>query len=83
MHLNIGEADFSQGMLLSAIAIYALAMLAYACDFAFGRRPAASGLAATPASAAAEPELIGAAVAAPGVSAAAARPHSNRAAGPG
>jgi cytochrome c-type biogenesis protein CcsB len=65
VHLNIGLADFSQGLLLSAIVIYALAMLAYAGDFAFGRRPA-SVLAGAQGTVAAAPELVGAAAAAPG-----------------
>ncbi|HEY7143449.1 MAG TPA: c-type cytochrome biogenesis protein CcsB [Streptosporangiaceae bacterium] len=63
MHLNIGLADFSQGMLLSAIVIYALAMLGYAGDFAFGRRPAATAAAGASAAAPAAAELIGASVA--------------------
>jgi cytochrome c-type biogenesis protein CcsB len=69
VHLNIGLADFSQGLLLSAIVIYALAMLAYAGDFAFGRRPA-SALAGASGTVAAAPELVSAAVAAPGTTAA-------------
>ncbi len=44
MPVNIGLADVSNDLLLAAVVIYALAMLAYACDFAFGRKraPAAS-----------------------------------------
>ncbi len=40
MPINTGLADFSNGMLMAAVAIYAVAMLAYACDFAFGKKPA-------------------------------------------
>jgi cytochrome c-type biogenesis protein CcsB len=54
MHINIGEADLSHALLLAAIVAYALAMLAYACDFAFGRHWVA---AVAPA---AVPELVGA-----------------------
>jgi cytochrome c-type biogenesis protein CcsB len=38
--INTGLAGFSNGMLMVAVAIYAVAMLAYACDFAFGKKPA-------------------------------------------
>ena len=38
MHINIAEADLSHALLLLAIVGYALAMLAYAADFAFGRQ---------------------------------------------
>lgn len=54
MPVNSGLADVSNGLLLSTVVIYALAMLAYACDFAFGRVTAA---AAAPARV---PELVGA-----------------------
>ncbi len=54
MPVNSGLADLSNGLLLSTVVIYALAMLAYACDFAFGRVTAA---AAAPARV---PELVGA-----------------------
>ncbi|HEY1621085.1 MAG TPA: hypothetical protein VGG25_25900, partial [Streptosporangiaceae bacterium] len=33
--INSGLADASNGLLLSTVILYALAMLAYACDFAF------------------------------------------------
>lgn len=39
MPVNSGLAEASNALLLSTVVIYALAMLAYACDFAFGRRP--------------------------------------------
>jgi cytochrome c-type biogenesis protein CcsB len=36
--VNTGLADISNDFLLAAVVIYALAMLAYACDFAYGRK---------------------------------------------
>jgi cytochrome c-type biogenesis protein CcsB len=36
--VNTGLADISNDLLLAAVVIYALAMLAYACDFAFGNK---------------------------------------------
>jgi cytochrome c-type biogenesis protein CcsB len=57
-----GLAQFSNATLLAAIAIYAVAMLAYACDFAFGKRQAAEGTAArAQPKRVSEPALIGAA----------------------
>ncbi len=38
MPVNIGLADVSNFCLLAALVIYAIAMLCYACDFAFARR---------------------------------------------
>ena len=38
MPVNTGLADISNDLLLTAVVIYALAMLAYACDFAFGKK---------------------------------------------
>lgn len=60
MPVNTGLAAVSNDFLLAAVAIYALAMLAYAFDFAFGSRkaPAASAVRAR--------ELVGAAAAGPG-----------------
>jgi len=67
MHINIAEADLSHALLLLAIVGYALAMLAYAADFAFGRQrltgPAAAAAAAgapAPAEAQAQPVAVGA-----------------------
>ena len=45
---NTGLADFSNVTLVLAIVLYAVAMLAYACDFAFGKRQAAATSAARP-----------------------------------
>jgi cytochrome c-type biogenesis protein CcsB len=52
-------ADVSNGLLLSTVVIYALAMLAYACDFAFGHRAVAATAPAR------VPELVGAVSGAP------------------
>jgi cytochrome c-type biogenesis protein CcsB len=38
MPVNAGLADISNDFLLVAVAVYALAMLSYACDFAFGKK---------------------------------------------
>jgi cytochrome c-type biogenesis protein CcsB len=53
--VNLGLAQASNALLLSTVVIYALAMLAYACDFAFGRRPAAAAATIR------VPELVGSA----------------------
>ncbi len=37
MPINIAAADTSNGLLLSTVIIYAIAMLCYACDFAFAK----------------------------------------------
>ncbi|MGI9006487.1 MAG: c-type cytochrome biogenesis protein CcsB [Streptosporangiaceae bacterium] len=60
---NTGLADLSNATLVFAIVLYALAMVAYACDFAFGKRQAAAA-----AEVRREPELVPAGVGA-GVSA--------------
>jgi cytochrome c-type biogenesis protein CcsB len=65
--VNTGLASVSNDFLLCAVAIYALAMVAYAFDFAFGRKKA------TAAAPARVPELVGAAAdASPGTAAASA-----------
>jgi cytochrome c-type biogenesis protein CcsB len=38
MHVNTGLADTSNAFLVATVLLYALAMLAYACDFAFARQ---------------------------------------------
>jgi cytochrome c-type biogenesis protein CcsB len=55
MPINHGLADASNGFLLTTVVLYALAMLAYACDFAFRKDRLVAG---TPA--ARVPELVGA-----------------------
>jgi cytochrome c-type biogenesis protein CcsB len=63
--VNIGLADTSNGCLLLAVILYALGMLAYACDFAFSKQRLLA--AAGPAKAAGEvAELAGAGVLAGG-----------------
>jgi cytochrome c-type biogenesis protein CcsB len=54
MPINTGLAQVSEHLLLSTVIIYALAMLAYACDFAFG------GVRAPASAPARAPELVGA-----------------------
>ena len=44
MPINGTLADLSNGLLLAAVVLYALAMLCYACDFAFGRDRLLAGL---------------------------------------
>ena len=76
MPVNSGLAQLSENLLLFTIVVYALAMLAYACDFAFGRQR-------TPESAAGEaPELVSAGVVAGTANNAAAR-RSQPIRGPG
>ena len=45
---NIGLADLSNATLVLTIALYAIAMLAYACDFAFGKPPEAAAASGRP-----------------------------------
>jgi len=52
--VNTGLAHVSNDFLLFAVAVYAVAMLAYACDFAFGKKPAPAVVKAR------VPELVGA-----------------------
>ncbi len=44
MRIDTTLAGFSNGLLLAAILLYALAMLCYACDFAFARHRLMAGL---------------------------------------
>jgi cytochrome c-type biogenesis protein CcsB len=53
--VNSGLADLSNDLLLTAVVIYALAMLAYACDFAFGKKAPAARNARVPALVGAQP----------------------------
>jgi cytochrome c-type biogenesis protein CcsB len=52
--VNIDLADVSNSCLLAAVILYALAMLAYACDFAFGKQRLMAAVASD-----AVPELVG------------------------
>jgi len=67
---NAGLAQVSNVTLVLAIATYAVAMLAYALDFAFGKRQSSAPSAASASSAAIQassrPELVGAATVAAG-----------------
>jgi cytochrome c-type biogenesis protein CcsB len=55
--VNTGLAQISYGLLLASLITYALAMLAYACDFAFSKERLMTGI---PAEVPAEqPELVG------------------------
>jgi cytochrome c-type biogenesis protein CcsB len=64
--VNTGLADLSNDLLLTAVVIYALAMLAYACDFAFGKKKVPAVRAArVPVLVGAEPAGAGAGEAAP------------------
>ena len=54
MPVNTGLAQVSNDFLLAAVVIYALAMLAFACDFAFGKKPVKAAAAAR------VPALVGA-----------------------
>ncbi|MFZ0047496.1 MAG: hypothetical protein WAL16_16770, partial [Streptosporangiaceae bacterium] len=66
MPVNTTLADTSNGLLLSAVVLYALAMLCYAGDLAFARHRVMAGIAtARVGRAAAVPELVGAAAGAP------------------
>ncbi len=60
---NTVLAQISNAALVTAIVLYAMAMLAYACDFAFSRRPLRADSPATPARArVSETALVGAGV---------------------
>ena len=60
MPVNTGLAQISYGLLLASLITYALAMLAYACDFAFSKERLMTGI---PAEVPAEqPELVGVAL---------------------
>jgi cytochrome c-type biogenesis protein CcsB len=44
MPINTAAADTSNGLLLSTVMIYAIAMLCYACDFAFAKQRVLAGV---------------------------------------
>jgi cytochrome c-type biogenesis protein CcsB len=54
VHVNTGLADASNAFLLAAVVLYALAMLGYACDFAFRKERLVADVPA------AVPQLVGA-----------------------
>jgi cytochrome c-type biogenesis protein CcsB len=49
MPVNTGLASVSNDFLVFAVVVYAFAMLAYACDFAFGKRPVKAAAVKVPA----------------------------------
>jgi cytochrome c-type biogenesis protein CcsB len=57
--INAGLAHLSNGLLICALVVYAIAMLAYACDFAFGKKKAPAVVRAR------VPELVSAQAAGP------------------
>lgn len=70
MPVTTSLADASNGLLLSAVVLYALAMLFYACDLAFARHRVLAGVAeAAVTQTAAVPELVGAGAPAAGAAA--------------
>jgi cytochrome c-type biogenesis protein CcsB len=75
MPIDTGLAHLSNDLLLFAVVVYAVAMLAYACDFAFGKKQEPAVITAR------VPELVGAKAA--GAAAGAAGPDGDPAGGPG
>src|SRR5215469_14166818 len=61
MPINGGLADISNGLLLTTLILYAVAMLCYACDFAFARHRVMAGIIEPEAVAVRKqvPELVG------------------------
>jgi cytochrome c-type biogenesis protein CcsB len=60
MPINYTLADVSNGLLLSTLILYALAMLCYACDFAFARHRVVAGVTEIEAARKQVPALVGA-----------------------
>jgi len=60
MPVNITLADLSNGLLLSTLILYALAMLSYACDFAFARQRVVADVTGAEAARTQVPALVGA-----------------------
>jgi cytochrome c-type biogenesis protein CcsB len=60
MPINFTLADLSNGLLLSTLILYALAMLCYACDFAFARHRVVAGVTEAEAARTQVPALVGA-----------------------
>jgi cytochrome c-type biogenesis protein CcsB len=65
MPINAALADTSNGLLLSTLILYALAMLSYACDFAFARHRILAGVTEADVVRTAVPELVGVGAAGP------------------
>jgi len=60
MPINTTLADVSSGLLLSTLILYALAMLCYACDFAFARHRVLAGVTEAESARTQVPALVGA-----------------------
>jgi cytochrome c-type biogenesis protein CcsB len=63
MPINFTLADISNGLLLSTLILYALAMLCYACDFAFARHRVVAGVTEAEGAQKQVPALVGASAA--------------------
>jgi cytochrome c-type biogenesis protein CcsB len=72
MPINTAAADTSNGLLLSTVIIYAIAMLCYACDFAFAKHRVLDGVSEQ--AAVAVPELVAAGAGGPAVTVSGSRP---------
>jgi cytochrome c-type biogenesis protein CcsB len=59
MPINFTLADFSNGLLLATLILYALAMLGYACDFAFARHRVVAGVTEAEEARTTAPALVG------------------------
>ncbi len=59
MPINFSLADTSNGLLLSTLILYALAMLCYASDFAFARHRVMAGVTEAEAARTKVPALVG------------------------
>jgi cytochrome c-type biogenesis protein CcsB len=65
MPINTAAADTSNGLLLSTVIIYAIAMLCYACDFAFAKQRVLGGVSEQ--AEVAVPELVAAGAGGPSI----------------
>lgn len=72
MPINATVADTSNALLLGTVIVYAIAMLCYACDFAFAKRRVMAGISET--AEVAVPELVGARAGGPAIGVSADRP---------
>ena len=67
MPISAGLADISNALLLITVIVYALAMLCYACDFAFAKQRVLAGVTEAAATEVEVPELVAAGVGGPAV----------------
>jgi cytochrome c-type biogenesis protein CcsB len=79
MPINTAAADTSNGLLLSTVIIYAIAMLCYACDFAFAKHRVLAGVSEQ--AEVAVPELVAAGAGGPSTGVGGIRPAAGGAAG--